>query len=281
MAQFIANGVLYASVYMVYGVSFIVAFQFCKRFDVSLPAIGVVASYITFCILPLAGLFAGLALGLIVACLLGLFLQGIIYPRVASTVNSSLGGLLASLGSYIVLVNLLSFLFGDNRRSIRNWSVAEGHAILGAKLTTIQLGIIAIGFIVVFVIWAFLRFSRQGKALRALASNEELAAVLGLKTSFLYLVAMIIAAGTAGIAGLLRACDVDMTPNMGLYPYMMGVAAGVIGRLTMKGLVMSAFVLAFAQNLSVIWVSAKWQDPIAFVILLGVIFLRREELRIA
>jgi len=272
MVQFIANGFLYAAIYLIYGIAFIITFRFCKRFDMSLPAIGTVASYTALYIQPIGGIVVGLASGLITASLLGLILQKFIYQRLNTWIRTSLGGLLASLGLYIVILNTLSLFFGNNRQSIRRWAVREGFPIFGAKLTIVQLCIISLSLFVSLLLWAFLRFSRKGKALRALSSDAELASISGLNTSSLNLLAMTIASVTVGVAGLFQSCDTDLTPNMALYPFMIGVAAGIIGKFSILGVVIGAFILALLQQLSIIWLPSLWQDTLVFSVLLAVMF---------
>jgi branched-subunit amino acid ABC-type transport system permease component len=84
--------------------------------------------------------------------------------------------------------------------------------------------------------------------------------------------AFAIGSSLAGLAGILVALDVDMTPTMGMNALMMGVVAVIIGGInSIPGIVLGALLLATAQHLGAWFIGSQWQDAIAFVIL--VLFL--------
>ncbi len=60
--------------------------------------------------------------------------------------------------------------------------------------------------------------------MRAVASDSELAKLSGIKSDRIILIAFAIGSALAGIAGILVALDVDMTPTMGMNMLLMGVS---------------------------------------------------------
>lgn len=84
--------------------------------------------------------------------------------------------------------------------------------------------------------------------------------------------AFLLGSALAGAAGVLLACDADMTPAMGLRPLLMGIIAVVIGGIgSVPGAALGAILLALAENLGAWWISSMWRDAIAFIKL--VVFL--------
>lgn len=81
--------------------------------------------------------------------------------------------LLASLGLYIVLQNTISMVFGDDTKSIRSGVVREGLPVLGARVTPIQIIIIVISVILVVAVAFWLKKSKIGKAMRAVANDTK------------------------------------------------------------------------------------------------------------
>ena len=55
--------------------------------------------------------------------------------------------LLASLGAYIVLQNIISLIFGDDVRSLHSPAIKAGISLFGARITLSQIAIITAGFI--------------------------------------------------------------------------------------------------------------------------------------
>jgi branched-chain amino acid transport system permease protein len=167
--------------------------------------------------------------------------------------------------------------FGDDTKSIRTWPVVEGINVFGARITPVQIIIIATSIVIVTMIGLFLHYSKTGKAMRAVANDPELANISGINSDRVILQSFAIGSALAGIAGILVALDVDMTPTMGMNALMMGVVAMIIGGVgSIWGIVLGSLLLALAQNFAVWYISSQWQDAIAFAILLIFLLFKPE-----
>ncbi len=207
--------------------------------------------------------------------LLGCLMEVSTYRPLRHKGASSLILLLASLGIYIVLQNVISLVFGDDTKTIRSGVVREGIDVLGARITPIQITTICVSVVLVVALALFLRRTKLGAAMRAVSSNPELARVSGIDSDRVILWAFAIGSALAGIAGILVALDVDMTPTMGMHALMMGVVAVIIGGVnSIPGVALGALLLGLAQHLGVWKISSQWQDAIAFIILLAFLLFR-------
>jgi branched-chain amino acid transport system permease protein len=113
--------------------------------------------------------------------------------------------------------------------------------------------------------------------MRAVASDSELAKLSGIKSDRIILISFAIGSALAGIAGILVALDVDMTPTMGMNMLLMGVVAMIIGGVgSIRGIVLGSLLLATAQNLAVWYISSQWMDASAFVLLLIFLLFKPE-----
>lgn len=84
-----------------------------------------------------------------------------------------------------------------------------------------------------------------------------------------------IGSALAGVAGILVALDVDMTPQMGMSALLMGVVAVIIGGVgSIPGAALGGLLLGIAQSLGVWHIHSKWQSAIAFGILLIFLMFR-------
>jgi len=220
-------------------------------------------------------LWASFPLAVGMTAMLGVGLEVGIYRPLRRRGATGLVLLLASLGLYAVLQNLISLLFGDETKSLRTGEVAEGIALFGARITPIQLWTI-FAFIASFAsVWAILKFTKFGKSLRAVASDPELALVHGVDSDCVVLGAFALGSGLAGLAAILVALDVDMTPTMGLNALMMGIVAMIVGGIgSVPGTMLGGLLLGLAQHLGVWKIGSEWQDAIAFAILLLFLLLR-------
>ena len=222
-------------------------------------------------------LYASIALGLLFLVAVAILIARLIYKPLRKKHSSSQILLLASLGIYIVLQNVISMAFGDDTKSIRTWPVVEGINVFGARITPVQIIIIVASIVLVTIVGMFLHYSKTGKAMRAVANDPELANISGINSDKVIMTSFAIGSALAGIAGILVALDVDMTPTMGMNALMMGVVAMIIGGVgSIWGIVLGSLLLALAQNLGVWYISSQWQDAIAFAILLVFLLFKPE-----
>lgn len=270
MQQFILN-VLFSgcSIFLV-AVSFSLIFSITRFFHFAHGLVFAGGAYFTFLFKNYLGipLWVAILLGIGSSTIIGCLVDIIIYRPLRRKRASGMILLLASLGIYIVLQNVISMVFGDDTKSIRTGEVKEGLNVFGAKITPIQIVIITTSIILVITVALFLKWSKMGKAMRAVANDPELANTSGIDSNRVILWTFAIGSALAGIAGILVALDVDMTPTMGMNALMMGVVAVIIGGVgSIPGVAMGALLLGLAQNFGVWKISSQWQDAIAFIIL--------------
>lgn len=277
--QLTINISISAAVFCLVGVGFSLVYKTGGFFHFAHGAIFTVGAYVTFLFavwlkLPIP---LSILLAILLSILLGCLLEVSVYRALRRQSASPLILLLASLGMYIILQNTISMIFGDAPKAIRVGIVKEGINLLGAKITPIQVLIICTSVTLVLALAIFLKKSKFGTAMRAVANDPELAKVSGIDSNQVFLWVLAIASGLAGIAGILVALDVDMTPTMGMNALMMGVVAVIIGGIgSIRGVALGALLLGMAQHLGVWKISSQWQDAIAFVILLVFLVVRPE-----
>lgn len=277
--QILTNSIIFGSVILLVAISFSLIYQVVRFFHFAHAVVFTSGAYFTFLFSQIFGfsLLTSIPLAFLCSCLLGCLMELTIYKPLRRKKSSGLILLLASLGIYIVLQNLISMVFGDDTKSIRTWPVVEGLNVFGARITPIQIIIIVSSIILLFLTSSFLRFSKTGRAMRAVANDTELANISGINSNKVILTSFAIGSALAGIAGILVSLDVDMTPTMGMNALMMGVVAMIVGGVgSIWGIVLGSLLLALAQNLGVWYISSQWQDAIAFAILLIFLLFKPE-----
>lgn len=177
--------------------------------------------------------------------------------------------LIVSLGLYVILQNVVSLLWGDDKKSIRIWPVEVGHKFFDAYITDVQIVTIVFSSFLIIVLLSFLQHSALGKQIRAVSSNEELSNIFGISSDRIILLSFAIGSALAAIAGILVALETDITPTMGFRVFLYAVVAMIIGGVgSYKGIIGGALLLAMAQHLSAFYIDSKWMDVTAYIILI-------------
>lgn len=270
LPQLVVNGLVAGAAYALMAVSFGLIYGSTRFFHFAHGAVYTVAAYgayfaVVVLRLPMA-VSATLAIAL--AASVGVLSEILVYRPLRRRGTGPASLLLASLGLFIVLQNSISWLFGDDTKVLRA-NTSESLAVIGARITPIQIVIVATSLVACLAVWIAVRFTATGRAARAVADDAELCKVVGINVEQIVVVAFAAGSALAGIAAILVSLDTDLRPTMGFNALLMGVVAAIVGGIgSIPGALMGGLLLGMAQHLGVWKLSTEWQDAIAFCVLL-------------
>jgi branched-chain amino acid transport system permease protein len=279
LSQLIINGIISGSVFSLIAIGFSLIYTTTHFFHFAHGAVytsGAYLAYLFFIVLHLP-IYIAFPLAIVGAAIIGAGMEMGVYRPMRKRNATSMVLLIASLGLFVILQNVISLIFGDDIKSIRTGTTKVGILIpcTDARITPIQITIIAVAVALIIITALILKFTRIGKALRAVASNSELARVSGIDIERVILFAFLLGSALAGASAILIALDIDMTPTMGFSALMMGVVAAIVGGVgNVAGASAGGFLMGLAMNIGVWRISSQWQNTIAFVILLIFLIFR-------
>lgn len=272
--QLFLNGLIAGSIYALIALGFTIIYRTVKFFHFAHGVVytaGAYLAYIFFILLkinPIISFF--LSVGL--ASFLGITIDRLAYYPLRKHNASNLIYLLASFGIFIFIQNFLQLIFGAQILTLRTGPVKEGHHILGAVITDIQILIIFTSLILFALSWLFIQKTKLGKAIRAVSDDPIGARVVGINSEKIILVAFAIGSALAGAAGILISLETNIEPTMGLNAVLKGIIASIVGGMgNIPGALLGGLLLGLAENLGIWKIQAGWKDTIAFAIL--IIFL--------
>lgn len=219
--------------------------------------------------------FVSVILAILASILLSLIINRLVYLPLIHKQYESWQVMIASLGVYVVLQNVMSMIWGDSILSFRNWKVLERHVFLGAYITDLQIITIIACVVLLLLVWLFMEKTKIGKQIKAVSSNDEMSGILGLDTNRAIIWSFVLGTALAACAGILIAADTDMTPTMGFNWLLYAVVAMIIGGMgKMRYLFLGALLLATAQHLAAYYLDSKWMNAIAYILLIVFLFFR-------
>ena len=275
--QLTFNGLIAAGTIALIAVSFSLIYNVSKFFHFAHGAIYTIGAYLTYLFFITLGfpLFPAIIIAILVCAFMCCLVEIFIYKPLRNKEASSLVLLMASLGLYIILQNIISLIFGDAVKTLRSGLVAEGMDILGAKVTPYQILIILTSLVLIGGIAILLKKTKMGVVIRAVSGDPDLANVSGVDGNKVVLLTLATGSALAGLAAILVSLDVDMTPTMGMNALMMGVVVVIVGgQESISGIALGALLLGLAQQFGVYYLGSEWRDAIAFAILLIFLLFR-------
>lgn len=127
----------------------------------------------------------------------------------------------------------------------------------------------------VILLWSFVRFTRMGIALRAIAQNSTAAQMLGIDFNIAATVAMALGSSTVALAAVFVIPLGNINVEAGYTVLYQSLAICVIGGLgSIIGTLTAALILGFGQVLTVNILGAQWQMVIFLLGIIIILFLK-------
>ncbi len=284
--QLLLNGVLAGSVYALIALGFATIYRTVRFFHFAHGVVYAAGAYLAYAVLScwflvfsegrsyLSWITAVLA-GIIGAGIVGVLIDRVVYKPLRKRKAPNLVFLIASFGVFIFIQNLLQLIFGAQILTIRTGPVKEGRHVFGAVITDIQVLILVVSCLLFVTLWLFVKKTKLGKAMRAVADDPLAASVVGINPERIILAAFAIGSALAGAAGILISLETNIEPTMGMNAILKGIIASIIGGIgSIPGAMFGGIFLGLAENLGIWKISAGWKDCIAFAILIVFLLLR-------
>lgn len=147
--------------------------------------------------------------------------------------------------------------------------------IAGVPIDWQRLIIIGGGLAVVAFLWLFTHYTKVGLALRAIAQDERAAMMLGIDSDLTAVIALALGSALAGVAAIAILPLGNITVETGYNVLIYAIAVCIIGGLgSWTGAIVAAFLLGFAQILTVAYVAPQWQMVVVFLAIILTLILR-------
>lgn len=224
-----------------------------------------------------ASLLVALPVAFATAGVVGLVLERVLIRRLY---GRPLDTLLVTWGVSLVLQQLARDLFGAPNVNVRapGW-LAGGVEVAGATLPYARLFIICLVAVSVTGIWLFMSNWPQGRRMRAVMQNRQLADCSGIATRRVDQGTFFIGSGLAGVAGVALTLLGPIGPSLGtayIVDAFLVVVAGGLGQL--RGAVVAALGLGILQALVEFKTQASLAKVVAFVAVVALLQVRPQGL---
>ena len=251
---------------MVYGVSRLPNFAH--------GALYVVSGFITWSFLNLLGLnyLLSILLSLISTAIIGALIYQFVLIRVRGMEISEI------IASYAIgLAILEGFRWGGFKGLTYTLpAFIEGSTeIAGVSVDYQRLLVVGIGAAVVGLLWLFTRYTRIGLAMRGMAQDERAALMLGIDSDLIAVVAMGFGSMLAALAAVLLLPLGNIVVEAGYNILILAIAVCIVGGLgSWMGAVLAAFLIGFAQIMTVVYLGAHYQMVVALLAIILTLILK-------
>ncbi len=182
--------------------------------------------------------------------------------------------LIITLAFALFFQELMYAIYGPYGKAVK--SFVTGDMVLGGVHVSYQkLMTFFVSGILVTLLWFFIRKTKTGKSVAAVAQNREAAVLMGIQPERIYVIAMGISAALAATAGVFIAPILEAVPTMWAFPLFKAFAIVIIGGLgSIEGAIIAGMLLGYSETSVSVLISANYPDMVYLVAIILVLVLR-------
>jgi len=179
----------------------------------------------------------------------------------------------------IILVNALLVVFGPSARSVQLDYLLESIDLGPFLLDRGKLYAALVACATAALLFAFFKFTRTGKAIRACADNYLGAKVVGLNVKRYYALTFGLGSACVAVAGCMMVLLVDVTPAIGPAFTLLAFVIVIVGGLgSMAGALLGGVLIGVSEALAGLFITPSAKSMFSFALLILVLLFRPQGL---
>jgi branched-chain amino acid transport system permease protein len=181
----------------------------------------------------------------------------------------------AALGLILIIQNLVLFLWGPHALLMKVQTTAVTISMGYLRFSLQHILIIVVTLAGVALLYAFLRWTKIGTAMRATSQNQEAALVVGVNVNRMFRMSFAMGTAIAALGGALIGPLFLIFPAMGDLPLMKALAAILLGGMgSVWGAVAGGLLIGVIEAVATLFIATDYRDVITFLIIIGILLLR-------
>lgn len=277
--QSLVNGLNQGAIYALIALGYTMVYGIIRMINFAHGDFIMVGSYTLFYTVPLmthVGMPAWMAvfIGVLVCIIVGVSVELIAYRPVRKA--GSMTALITALAMSLFLENLAMVMFGANPKSVPAIFTLPSIQVLGARIQLKYLLTLTIGIIIMILLSLFIKYTKLGKAMRAVPQDKAASTLVGIKVNRIITITFAIGSGLAAIAALMYCstyprCTTEMGSMMGLKAFIAAVLGG-IG--SIPGAMIGGLLVGLIEILVKVYVAPGWYEAITYILLILVLLVK-------
>lgn len=218
---------------------------------------------------------------MVLTALLGMFVERVFYRRLTRAGGgytvAGMGMIICGFGMSVALVNFAYFIWGAEAEPFRanldyipRLEFGDGIQVPESYVLTAIISVV-----LMLALNYFLRYTKIGLAVRAVAHNKEIAYLMGINVPLMISLIFGLACALAAAAGVLIGPMQSVQVEMGYLMLMKAFAAAVVGGFgSLPGAIVGGIMVGIFENLGAAYISPSHKDIYAFLLLILVLSIR-------
>jgi branched-chain amino acid transport system permease protein len=275
LPQLVVSGLLIGGIYALISVGLTLIFGVMRMVNFAHGEFIMLAMYMSFWLFHLYGIdpYVSLLVTVPAMFVIGVVVYLVIMQRIIAAPH--VVQIFATLGLSITLQNLVLVIWKGDFRFVRP-AYGDQVILLGSTRLNVPLVVaFVVALVFIGVLYAFLRVTYPGKAVRATAQDRDAALLMGIDIGRIYLLTFAIGLACVGVAGALLSPLYPIYPTMGLPLAIIAYVVVVLGGLgSIGGALLGGLIVGLVETFSGFYVGTAWKEVSYFIMFILVLLLR-------
>ncbi len=275
LGQYLLNGIAQGSIYALIALGYTMVYGIIRLINFAHGEFYMVGAFIGFFLLRTGmPILAALPVAMLGSGLLAVLVEYLVYRPIRDA--GRIPALITALGVSLLLQYSGQRLLGADPKPYPDAIDNQTYMMGELMITKIQLIIMVSAFLIMMFLWWLVKFTKIGKAMRAVSYNHQAAELMGINTNRIISFTFFLGASLAGAAGVLVGMYYNtVEPMMGMIPGLKAFVAAVLGGIgVIPGAAIGGLVLGIAENLVVGFWTSTFRDAVSFGILILILLVK-------
>jgi branched-chain amino acid transport system permease protein len=270
----IVSGLATGSIYALMALSLVIIYNATRTLNFAQGEMLMVSTFVAWAVQRWLGLplILTAVIAVIAAAVLAFVLERLVIRRAIGATHWDV--LIITLGLSLMLRAGAGIVWTHDELPFPSFFGNRPIALGPVRLAPVSLGIIGASLALMLALAALFRWTRLGRAMRAVAQNQRAARLMGISVERVYSAAWVLAAVVGAVAGVLVAPVVFLSSKMGLL-VINGFTAAVLGGFgSMPGAVLGGMLLGVLENLAPLYLPSGIRYSVPFIALVAILLVR-------
>ena len=274
------SGLKIGSVYALVALGYTMVYGIIRLINFAHGDFIMVGAYVLMLTIPAivaAGLPAWVAIvpAILVCVAVGIIVEKAAYKPVREKGNS-MTALITAIAMSLLLENGAQAVFGADFQTVPTIFHLPAVTFGKLRLAGDTILTIVLGLVIMVGLQLFVKFTKQGKAMRAVSEDKEAAVLMGINVNSTISLTFAIGSGLAAIAGVLMCTAYPvLTPTVGMMPGIKAFTAAVFGGIgSIPGAFLGGILLGVIETFTKAYISTQLSDAVVFAILIIVLLIK-------
>jgi branched-chain amino acid transport system permease protein len=277
LPQAMLNGLSLAMVYVLIALGLTLIFSIFNIINFAHGEFYMLGAYAAFYTVTIAGFgyFPGILVAFVFVGIAGLIAERLIFRNLR---GQTLNAFIVSLGLLWIMQAGAQLMFGVQEKTVPS-AFSGIFRWAGMIISVERFVVVSTAVVLIVLLYGFLGFTRFGRAIRAVAQDDEAAALQGVNTEMVAMLVFALGCAMAGAAGAMLAPVFAIGPTMGELPVLKAFVIIIIGGMgNLPGAVLGGVLLGVLEGIGAVYMGSAAVNILAFLAVITLLLLRPQGL---